>query len=205
MSHKPLSQIKKHSRLILLSGFVAACLAFLGSLFLPVEFSADAQMLLVSKTRYGVDPYTAVKSAERVGENLSRIVGTDLFFTDVLSQTQFSLDTEKFEGLTKRKQRKAWEKTIEANVVFGTGILNVRAYHSNKQQAINYANAAMHTMIDKGWEYVGGDVSMQVINQPVVNPLPARPGFIMNFFGGFILGMILMTLLVVWKRPHHFI
>lgn len=205
MSHKPITQIKKHSRLIILSGLVAAGFALIGSLFLPVEYRADAQILLVSKTRYGVDPYTAVKSAERVGENLARIVNTDLFFSDVLTQEGFSLDTTKFQGLTKRQQRKKWEDTIEARVIFGTGILDVSAYHTSKEQAVNYANAAMQSMIDKGWEYVGGDVSLQVVNQPVVSPFPARPAFLLNLVVGFFIGTFMMILLVLFRKSHHIV
>ncbi len=189
--HSPGYLLSHFWKRIIVGGFLLALFAGAISFVFPLEYRADAQMLVVSRTRYGVDPYTAVKSAERVGENIARIVGTDIFFAQVLSQPGFQLDTNRFVGTTERVRRKRWEQAIDASVSFGTGVLNISAYHTDPAQAKAYASAVMETLVERGWEYVGGDVSLKIVNQPVVTAIPVRPNIMLNVLAGFALGVLI--------------
>jgi len=62
--------LKKHIKLILLWGFVFAVLSGGVSLFMPMQYSANSQVLIISKNQTGIDPYTQAKSAETIGANL---------------------------------------------------------------------------------------------------------------------------------------
>ncbi len=200
LQHTPWQILTKHWRLVFSVGLAAAVAAVLISLVFPLEYRADAQVLVISKSRYGVDPYTAAKSAERVGENLSQIVKTNDFFNKVMAQGGYNLDKSRFENITEIAKRKRWQKTIDVSVVYGTGVLNVSAYSADKNQAGQLAGAAASALVNYGWEYVGGDAEMKIVNEPVVTRWPARPNLPVNAVLGFCIGIIAMSAGVLNKN-----
>lgn len=195
--HTPIHTLKRRWKLLLIAGLAVSAFSLIATLFFPLEYRADAQVLIISKSRYGIDPYTVVKSAERVGENVKEIMTTNDFYDKVINHAGFGLDTSQFDALTERKKRKLWKKTIQSSVVYGTGVLNISAYHEDPEQAFAYADAAADTLAAKGWEYVGGDVTIKVVNRPVVTRFPARPNLPINLVAGFIVGMFGMGVLVL--------
>jgi capsular polysaccharide biosynthesis protein len=191
--------IQKNARFILFSGIIFAVIALLVSFLFPLEYRADAQVLIISKSRYGVDPYTVVKSAERVGENMLQVMKTSDFMNKTRAQEGFFIDWSRFDDLSERRRRKLWQKSVKGSVVFGTGVLNVSAYSTNKLQAQYLAAAASSALVSRGWEYVGGDVTIKVVNNPVVSKWPVRPNLLLNTFIGFVLGILIMIYFVLKK------
>jgi capsular polysaccharide biosynthesis protein len=201
-NHSPINLLKKNSKIIILSGILVALASMLVSLLFPLQYRADADVFIISKSRYGVDPYTVVKSAERVGENIAQVMKTDDFYQKVITQEGYILDLTDFEGegVTERTKRKRWQKAIQSSVVFGTGVLHVSAYHEDPGQAKAFAGASVDTLVAKGWEYVGGDVTMKVVNKPVVTKFPARPNLLVNTVLGFIVGVLLMGVVALRRK-----
>ncbi len=181
------------------AGLVVAVLSVAASFLFPIEYRADAQVLIVSRSRFGVDPYTVVKSAERIGENVVPIVKTNHFFGKVMATPGYAIDKTPFENVPERIKRKRWQKAVHASVVYGTGVLNVSAYHTNPKQAVTLAGAVATTLVASAPEYVGGDVTMKVINDPVATRFPARPNLPLNAAVGFVLGAILRSFMVLRK------
>jgi len=199
MSH-PLRIMRKQWKLLTIVGVIAAAISVAVSMLFPLEYRADAQVLIISKTRTGVDPYTTVKSAERVGENIAAVMETTDFYEKVRSQAGYTINWDRFTNTTERKRRKLWSKTIAPSVSYGTGVLNVSAYASDKNQAAQIAGASTRALVEQGWEYVGGDVTIKIINNPVVTRWPARPNLVVNAIVGFILGVVLMGLAVIARK-----
>ena len=183
--------------MIFMIGLLVSALAVIVTFLFPLQYRADAQVLIISKSRYGVDPYTIVKSAERVGENIAQVMRTNDFYNKVKSQEGYYVDWTYFEKHNERQKRKLWQKTLNGSVVFGTGVLNVNAYHTDPRQARQLAGAAADTLVSKGWQYVGGDVTMSIVNEPVVTRLPVRPNLLVNAIVGFLVGVLLMGFAVV--------
>lgn len=198
--HHPLRILTRQWKLLIFIGIIVAGLSAGISFLFPVEYRADAQVLIISKTRTGVDPYTTVKSAERVGENIAAVMKTSDFYEKVKAQTAYSIDWERFTNTSERKRRKLWKKSIAPSVSYGTGVLNVSAYGPNKSEALQLAGASTRALVEQGWEYVGGDVTIKVINNPVVTKWPARPNMLVNAIVGFVMGIILMGLAVLARR-----
>lgn len=196
MHHSPLVRIQRGWKMIFGLGIIVAVLAGALSLLFPLEYRADAGVLIVSKSRYGVDPYTVVKSAERVGENLVQVMRTDDFYEKVKVQEGYTIDWRPFTSLSERKERKKWQKSVQGSVVFGTGVLNISAFHTDPRVARDLAGAAASTLVSKGWQYVGGDVTMQVVNSPVATDWPVRPNVPINVFLGFLVGGLLGAFVV---------
>jgi len=190
LQHTPLQTLLARWKLILLVGLIVALAASGVSLFFPLEYRADAQVLIMPQI-HGADPYTAAKSAERVGENLAQIIKTNDFYNKLMSQPGFNLDKSKFTNLSERAKRKNWQKTVQASVVYGTGVLGISAYHTNPEQAVVYAAAAAATLVGQGWQYVGSDVIIKVVNEPLSTPYPVRPNILLNAILGLVLGVLI--------------
>lgn len=195
--HKPLTTLKKRWKLVLLGTIVFGVIGFGLSFLFPLEYRADAQVLIISKSRFGVDPYTAVKSAERVGENIVALVDTDDFYNKVREQREAVASMDKFDNINEQTRRRRWKKTVRASVVYGTGFLNINTYDEDKQNAEVLAEAVAATLSRSAWEYVGGDVSIRVVNRPVVSIWPVRPNIPLNTIFGFIVGFVLSSFVVV--------
>ena len=190
----------KRWKFIALVGLMFAVISTVITLLFPLEYRADAQVLIISKTRYGVDPYTVVKSAERVGENLAQVMETDDFLRKVREAEGYRLDWSRFDGLNERQKRRAWPKMIAGSVVYGTGVLNVSTYHSSAEQAKLFSAAVSDTVVNKAWEYVGADVILKVVNSPIVTRFPARPNIFLNVLLGFVAGLFVGSAIV--SRRH---
>lgn len=196
-----ISHIFSRSKQSLFIGALIGVILSIGLSFaIPVQYRADGQVYIISHSRFGVDPYTVAKSAERIGENLAQVMKTSDFYEKVVQNNKFSLDQSYFENTTERNKRKRWEKTVDASVNFGTGILNVSAYHKNPEQAKAYTAALMDTLINRAAEYVGDDVTLKILNEPIASRLPVRPNFLMNALVGFVFGFFLMAMMVLRKE-----
>lgn len=184
----------------MICGLLVALLSAGATFLFPLKYRADADVFIISQSRQGVDPYTTVKSAERIGENLAQIVGTDDFFAKVMEQEGFGIDAGYFAEPTNRKRRKLWQKTVDASVVFGTGVFRLSAYHEDPGQASRLVAAAGNALVTQGWQYVGGDVIIKLVNEPVVSPFPVKPHVLVNAFLGFLIGLILSGVLLIRRR-----
>ena len=185
-------------------GILSAMLFTLLSLLFPLEYRADAGVYIISKSRYGVDPYTVVKSAEQVGQNIVQVIKTQDFFDKVMARSGATLDKSQFENVSDRVRMKRWEKAIDGSVVFGTGVLNLSAYSTQPAQAKLLAASIVDTLVEQGYEYVGGDVTIKVVNKPIVTRFPARPNVPLNAAIGFVLGSILSAIFITNKTRKTF-
>lgn len=199
--YSPAALLRKRWKAIVFFGILTSVLAAGISLLFPLEYRADAEVLIISKSRNGVDPYTTVKSAERIGENLIQIVKTDDFYQKVKENNPSNVDWSRFEGIqvSERTKRRLWQRAIDTSVAYGTGVVHVSAYGTKPDGAKALAEAAVDTLATRGWEYVGGDVIIKVVNRPIVTRWPVRPNLFINTLLGFLFGTVLVGLLV-WRR-----
>lgn len=196
LHHSSVEILFRRYRLIVFAGIIVCVAAVAVSLIFPLEYRADAQVLVISKSRYGVDPYTAVKSAEQVGENLAQVVKTNDFFLKTMGQPGYDIDKSRFENASERLKRKYWQKAMDVSVVYGTGVLNVSAFNKDPRKAEQLAGAIATTLVSSGWEYVGGDVSFKIVDEPVATRFPARPNLLLNGILGLLVGIIAMAVFV---------
>lgn len=196
--HQAILILKKRLRAILFIGLIFVVITLVASIFFPLEYRADVQVLAISRSRYGVDPYTAAKTAERATESLSQVMNSNDFFLKVMQDSSSAgLDKSKFANLSEKKKRKLWEKSIATAMVPNTGLLNVSVFHINKDQAKGYANAVANTLVASAKDYTGGDVEVKVINDAVVGNWPERPNLVVNSIIAFIVGVLFASVIFV--------
>jgi len=198
-----ISIILKHWKMIFFWGLFFASVSIGASILFPRQYSADSQILIITRDRYGVDPYTQAKAAERVGENLAQIMKTADFYNKVMDSAH-TFDKDSWKNIsTERLRRKNWQKDVLANVVYGTSLMKITVYRDTPQEAIALSNAVTQTITARGWEYVGGDVVIKVVGDPLASRWYARPNFVMNGVFGFLVGAFLAALWVIRYKKHH--
>lgn len=197
--HTTFQKIRKRWKIILLLGIVGALLVpgITWLLPIPLEYRADTQVLIIAATRYGVDPYTAAKSAERIGENLSQVVETSDFYNKVFALSGVTLDQSEYQNISENKRRKRWQNNVDASVVFGTSVVTMSAYHESATEARNLSGALAQAMLTHARDYVGGDIEMRIINQPIVTEYPVRPNLIVQAVLGAVIGGLLALALIL--------
>lgn len=173
---------------ILLFASVGVVLAVLLSLTRPLEYSSTTRILITQELGV-VDAYTASRSAERIADDLSSIVYTSTFFDKVMD-SGFQIDGSYFPNDPTR-QREKWAKTITASVSRSSGLLAIKAYHPDVGQAQAIAQAVAFVITTQGWTYTsGGNITVQVVDEPLNSRYPVRPNIPVNAVSGLFLGAI---------------
>ncbi len=189
------------TRFIVTIGFIGLLLAIIVSLFFPLKYSASAGVFVIPRQGFGVDPYTVIKSSERIGENLALAIGTSEFLDRVL-EIEPRIDKTVF-PTEERLRRKYWKKNVEADVTPGTGLLRVTAYNTDPAQAVILASGVSQAVMEFGIEYVGAQATFKVADEPISSRFPVRPNIPMNGLIGFLFGAILASIFVLFQKKKH--
>jgi capsular polysaccharide biosynthesis protein len=197
--------LTQYFKLIIIWGVVFAILAGGVSFLFKKQYSAESAVLLISRDRTGVDPYTQAKSAERIGESLAQIMKTTDFYTKVMNIATSSdsmFDKTSWQLLSERDQRKKWEKDVLGEIIAGQSLLKITVFADTKDEALGFSRAVTKTLVDRGWEYVSGDVVIKPVDDALVSDFPARPNIVFHSGVGFWVGFVLSSLWVVRYKKH---
>ena len=189
--------VLKHSKLIITWGIFVGLVSVGVSFLFPKQYSAVSRVIIISRDKTGVDPYTQAKAAERVGQDLAQIMKTTDFFGKVVGENTLVFDKPEWKNLSDRVRRKKWQKDVRAEMVYGASLLEVTAYALGPDNALTLSNAVTKTLVAHGWEYSGGDVTIKQVDSSLASRLPARPNLIVNAGIGFLVGGFLAALWVV--------
>ncbi len=177
-----------------LAGILGAGLTFLR----PLKYSATTRLLITQRAAFTLDPYTAIRSVELIGENLAQIVGTSSFFEKVL-KSGYQIDETYFKTDEVRR-RKQWEKMVDAGMVRGTGLLELKVYHEKTDQASQIAGAIVFILSREGSDYLGRDIGIRLVDSPVLSRFPVKPSVPLNGAAGLFLGFVLGH---IWVYADH--
>ena len=192
---KILNRRYKTVALFTLIGLLAAAIAVLSQ---PLRYGASVRLLIIQRSTLGLDPYTAVKSAERIADNLSQVVHTQDFITKVLRQDS-SIDQSRL-PTDPSKRRKAWHKTVRTSLVSCTGLLTVTALSEDKNEAVKIAQAIADVLSVSGKEYIGGDLEVKVVDTPLPSSYPISPNIPLAAAIGVVFGFAIGAFYVLWKE-----
>ncbi|HPN15317.1 MAG TPA: hypothetical protein PLF71_04380 [bacterium] len=176
--------------------FLGLALALIFSAIQPLKFSSMVRLLITQTNATGVDPYTAIKSTERIGQNLSEIVYTSSFFNAVMQQEGVDSSYFSADEIDKRQE---WKETVEIGVVPGTGVLQVTVFHKDRAQATLLSIAVAKELATQAPNYFGYSVRLQIIDDPLPSRFFAKPDFVRNGLLGAIFGLLVGSLWVLAK------
>jgi len=201
LHQKPIEKILDSWKIIALLSVLFSLLYLTFLLFaVPLQYRSDAQVYIYSQNSYGVDPYTAVKASERIGENLSSILYTDDFYDRVMKQGDVEFDKAYFRDLSARDRKKAWEKAFSSGVEYGTGILSLSAYNEDRDEANKLLQAILSVLENEAPQYVGSDIQIRIVNNPIVTQFPVRPNLAFQGIFAWVLSLTLLSAFVVLKK-----
>ncbi|GMU25762.1 hypothetical protein KJZ71_04700 [Patescibacteria group bacterium] len=183
-------------RQLVLTTLMGVVLTLAISLVQPLKYSSSVKLLITQTNPTGLDPYTAIKSTERIAQNLSEIVYTTAFFDTVVNDE--SVDAGYFPE-DDIDRRKTWQNTVESSVVPGTGIMTITAYHPNRNQATTLAVRTAKELAIQAPNFFGFSVRVQVIDAPLPSRFFAKPNFLVNAAFGAIVGILLGLSWVLWR------
>lgn len=177
-----------------LLGLVCA-LAF--SLVQPLRYSSTVRLFIVQTNSTGLDPYTAIKSTERIAQNLTELIYTTAFYNAVVDDP--SVDRSYF-PTDEISRREKWRGTIEGEVSPGTGVMSLIAYHTDRSQAQTLSVRAAQQLAIQASDYFGFSVRVQVIDSPLPSRFFAKPDFASNALFGATAGLLLGLAWVLGRR-----
>lgn len=192
--------IFKHWRLILVWALLVAVLSGGASWLFPKQYSAQSRVIIISRDKNGVDPYTQAKSAQQIGENLAQIMKTTDFYAKVTESAPEIFTDQKWKNLSDRDLRKKWQKDVIGEMAYGTSLLKIIGYGESPDKAIALSKAVSAAVVANGWQYVGGDVAIKEVDSPLATRLPARPNILLNTAVGLAVGALLAALWVVRSK-----
>lgn len=168
--------------------FVFIALGLIITFVQPLKYSAKSKLLVIQNTR-DVDPYTVSKSNEYLGNLFSQVLYSSSFY-DLTLSSQYNVDRSYF-GSDATRQQKTWKKTVKAQSLNNTGIIEMEIYHPDPYQAKQLALAVNDVLMNKNFNYQGmGDtVKVNVIDQPLVSNYPTNPNPLINFALSIVLGV----------------
>ncbi|MFA5185205.1 MAG: Wzz/FepE/Etk N-terminal domain-containing protein [Patescibacteria group bacterium] len=183
-------------KLILLCTVLGAVVALAASLAQTWRYSSTERILITQTNATGLDPYTAIKSTERIAENLSQIIYTSSFFNAVMAKGQVDAKYFPTDEIDKRKK---WQEAIETKVVPNTGVVSITAYHPVRDQATNLAVGVAQELATVTPDYFGYSVRVQIIDDPLPSRFIAKPDFLRNIAIGAIVGLLLSAAWVLGR------
>jgi len=201
MQENFLKVIKKNWEIILIFPLILGFLSFSISAFLPVRYSSEVKILVIQKQPNDkVDAFSAAKSAEYLGDVLSRMIYTDSFIDDVKNS---SLDIKWNFSSSSEKRKKEWAKEIDIKKINNTGILEIKVLDRSKAEAKKISEAIANNFINNGKKYHGGgdNVEIKLIDGPIVSDFQASPNILLNIIFAFAIGLIGS---LSWAYYHNF-
>jgi len=190
MAYSWLSIIKKHQSIIWwwLVGLLAVAALF--SFTQPLKYLAKSQLLVVPNYQESADPYQISRTNEYLSTLLSQITYSSSFF-EATVKPEYHIDTAYF-GNSLKKRLSTWRKTINVKPVQDYGIISVKVYHPDKDQANKLVQAIDYNLITKANYYhgLGNKVTIKVIDEPVVSNWPVKPNLLLNFGLAIVLGVL---------------
>ena len=181
--------LRRHRRRIVRIAIAGGVVAFVLSFVQPMEYRATMRLLIIQATSPTLDAFTAVKSSEKVGRNLGNVIASSSFLERTLLANP-KVDAARFPK-DERKRRKAWERTAESSVQPETSVMELRVYHAIASQAHAIAEGIGNVLVRDAREYTGSqDISVKVIDSPLVSRFPVRPNIPLNTVLGLVLGAL---------------
>lgn len=190
--------------LALLIVLLFVCLSFFLTALQPLNYRADTQVLILQQQAINFDPYTSAKSAEKIGQNFTRIIPTTGFLT-VIQQEFPSLVIAETNAA---ERRKSWQKKTDVQLFPETSILKISAYDQDPEKARQWAAGIARALEKRGSQFHGGGelVKLTTVDEPIPTAFPVQPNLLVRMLLGGVLGVLVSAVFLAkfaprtWKR-----
>ncbi len=164
------------------------------------QYQASVGLILLPHSSEGLDAYSAIKTSERIGENLIGVLGTSSVF-EKLKNPDYQIDLSYFPADNTEKLKEKWGQTVSAYMSYNSGLLYINILHPNPGQATLIAKALAQILVSNGNEYIAQDgiVDIRLIDEAYVSEKPVKPDYLFNGLLGLISLAILAKIYVLFS------
>ncbi len=164
------------------------------------KYKASSRILVVQKQVEGQDIYSISKSAQYICQVLREGIYSDSFFNKVIESSN-QIETSDFSEQTKER-RKDWQKDIEVNIIRDLGLMEINVFYPNKDKAENLSIAVTDVLKNNHGFYhgVGENVSLKILDQPLVSKKPVSINLFVGTFLGALIGFCIALFWIFRKK-----
>ncbi|MFH1175274.1 MAG: hypothetical protein V1698_00955 [bacterium] len=183
--------LNRHKISVILAFSLGA--AFFGAtLFFVRKYQSKTELLVIQKqNNWRIDDaYSAAKSAESISSILAHIIETTSFLDRVMN-SGYSLDKSILKSADLEERKKDWDEMVEVKTVKNSGVIRLKVFHKEKEQAENFASAIAYVLSQKSDQYHGGGdrVEIKLVDGPITSFRTVAPIAIVNLILGILLGL----------------
>jgi len=184
---------------IVIFGIFIASLSFLALIAKEKNFKVATDLLIVQNQTQNQDFYTLSKSSEYVGKVLNEGIYSELFIDEIVNTGKVNSEFLPFD---KKEKMKEWSKNVEVSTNPDLGILSVEVFDNDQKQALAISDAISDVLINKNSLFLGEgqNISVKVLSGPIVEKNPTIENIAATMTGGFVLGIMLSILWIVYKE-----
>lgn len=184
---------------IIILGLFVAALSFLALVAKEKNFKVTTDYLIVQNQTQNEDFYTLSKSAEYTGRILNEGIYSELFIDEVIKTEKVNAEFLPFD---KKEKMKEWGKTVQVNRNPELGILSIEVFNDSQKQSLAISNAIGDVLMNKNNLFLGEgqNIGVKILSGPIVEKNPTFENISATMAGGFVLGIMLGILWVVYKE-----
>ena len=145
--------INRDWRKVLIVTLIVVLVSLVFSLVQPFLYRSTVSILVLQKSSFSIDAYSASKSEERIANKLAQVVFSSSFLKEVVN-SGFYVEEDYFPA-DELKKREKWAETVEAEIPAGLSKLTFSVFHTDPNQALQISQAIAYTLTNKKSNYIG--------------------------------------------------
>jgi len=178
---------KREYKMALIITSIFLALAIIMTFAQRLKYETESKILVVQNFLENTDVYNASRFNEYLSGLLVQVISSESFYNQTLDAGT-NIDRSYFSG-TKGQQIKLWGKTVNARSSYDTGIITLKVYHPNPEQAENISQAVISTLkTTNNYYHSIPNVDIRVIDSPNTSRFPMQPNIIINILIGLVFG-----------------
>lgn len=181
--------VSRDWRKLIVVGLIVVLLGLALTFVQPFLYRAAVSVYVVQKSSFSIDAYSASKSEERIANKLAQIIYSSTFMEQVMA-SGFRVDKDYLPS-DEYKRRQKWAKMIEAVAPAGLSKLEIKVYHQEPEQALQFASAIAYILTSQKKEFIGiEDVDLKLLDSALVSKYPVRPNVFLNLLLSVFVGLV---------------
>lgn len=150
-------------------------------------------MLVIQSQEGFVDQSQAIRSAERVAQNLAEVVPTEDFLYQAMDANP---QIKEGDGTSQQELRRSWNSMVDAQA--NGSFINIDVFTPNQKQAESLASTTAFILSNRDnlWHGGGDAITVKTIDSPLTSANPVKPDTRMNIIIGALVGFILAVAFV---------
>lgn len=191
---------KKYIGTAILAGLFLGAVSFLILIITQKSFRSNTDILIVQSQEGTTDYYTMSRSVDYLSSILSQAIYSEKFLDETVNTGKISASLFPSD---QTKRLNAWQKTINIKKNSTAGILSLEIFGDTENQTSNISAGALDVLINKNSMFLGTNqnLKIQILSGPIVKENPSFFQIILASLGGFLVGIILVFMWVIYRIP----